>query len=137
MAINIHFFRDNKLEKLDYAKVLEFFDELPNFKIYYTDDEVQIVYRDTDFNFSYRYLITKKSKVEKTKCERIFRIAREVLIEVLNKGGEVSVKEFGKFHTKQTQERLYRNPITRRQFYSSPKKQITLKLFKNFKYSIK
>ena len=65
MAINIHFFRDNKLEKLDYAKVLEFFDELPNFKIYYTDDEVQIVYRDTDFNFSYRYLITKKSKVEK------------------------------------------------------------------------
>lgn len=63
MAINIHFFRDSSLEKLDFAKVLEFFDEYPNFKVYYTDDEVQIDYRDDDFKFSYRYLITKKSRV--------------------------------------------------------------------------
>jgi hypothetical protein len=63
MAIYIHFFRDSSLEKLDFAKVLEFFDSYPNFKIYYTDDEVQIDYRDDDFKFSYRYLITKKSRV--------------------------------------------------------------------------
>ncbi|MCK9471298.1 MAG: hypothetical protein WC006_04345 [Bacilli bacterium] len=63
MAINIHFFRDSSLEKLDFSKVLEFFDNYPNFKTYYTDDEVQIDYRDDDFKFSYRYLITKKSRV--------------------------------------------------------------------------
>ena len=63
MAINIHFFRDSSLDKLDFAKVLEFFDEYPNFKVYYTEDEVQIDYRDDDFKFSYRYLITKKSRV--------------------------------------------------------------------------
>ena len=63
MAIYIHFFRESSLEKLDFAKVLDFFENLPNFKIYYTDDEVQIDYRDDDFKFSYRYLITKKSRV--------------------------------------------------------------------------
>jgi hypothetical protein len=63
MAINIHFFRNSSLDKLDFSKVLEFFDNYPNFKIFYTDDEVQIDYRDDDFKFSYRYLITKKSKV--------------------------------------------------------------------------
>jgi len=63
MAIYIHFFRDNSLDKLDFAKVLEFFDNYPNFKIYYTEDEVQIDCRDDDFKFSYRYLITKKSRV--------------------------------------------------------------------------
>jgi hypothetical protein len=63
MAINIHFFRNSSLDKIDFSKVLEFFDTYPNFKIYYTDDEVQIDYRDDDFKFSYRYLITKKSRV--------------------------------------------------------------------------
>lgn len=63
MAINIHFFRNSSLEKLDFTKVLEFFDEYPNFKIFYTEDEVQVDFRDDDFKFSYRYLITKKSRV--------------------------------------------------------------------------
>lgn len=63
MAINIHFFRNSSLEKLDFTKVLEFFDEYPNFKTFYTEDEVQIDFRDDDFKFSYRYLITKKSRV--------------------------------------------------------------------------
>jgi len=63
MAIYVHFFRDSNLEKIDFTKVMDFFETLPNFKIYYTEDEVQIDYRDDDFKFSYRYLITKKSRV--------------------------------------------------------------------------
>lgn len=63
MALNIHFFRDNSLPKLDFIKVFEFFDNYPEFSIYYNDDEVEIVYVDNTFNFSYRYLITKKSRV--------------------------------------------------------------------------
>lgn len=64
MALNIHFFRDNNLEKLDFIKVFEFFDNYPEFTIYYNDDAVEIVYVDETFNFSYRYLITKKSQVQ-------------------------------------------------------------------------
>lgn len=61
--INIHFFRNSTLEKIDYSKVLEFFDSQSNFETYYTDDYVEILHKDPEFNFSYRFLITKKSKV--------------------------------------------------------------------------
>lgn len=63
--INIHFFRNSSLEKIDYAKVLDFFDNQPNCETYYTDDYVEIIHKDLDFNFNYRFLITKKSKVSK------------------------------------------------------------------------
>ncbi|MDD3191880.1 MAG: hypothetical protein PHP41_03920 [Bacilli bacterium] len=65
MIMNIHFFRKNSLEKLDYAKILEYFETLQNFKIYYTDDNVEIVYSDVEFSFTYRYLITRQSRVSK------------------------------------------------------------------------
>ena len=63
MAINIHFFRNNTLDKLDYEKVLEFFDELPNFEVFYTANDVEIVYNDKEFQFTYSYFITKVSQV--------------------------------------------------------------------------
>ena len=63
--MNIHFFRNSTLEKIDFNKVLEFFDTIPNFTTYYTDDEVEIEYKDKEFDFEYRYLITKKSRVSK------------------------------------------------------------------------
>ena len=65
VTMNIHFFRNSTLEKIDYAKVLDFFDNQPKFESFYTDDFVEIVYKDPEFNYSYRYLITKKSKVSK------------------------------------------------------------------------
>ena len=63
--INIHFFRNSTLEKIDYSKVLDFFDNQPNFETYYTDDYVEVIHKDPEFNFSYRFLITKKSRVSK------------------------------------------------------------------------
>lgn len=63
--INIHFFRNSTLDKIDYAKVLDFFDNQPDFETYYTDDYVEIIHKDSEFNFSYRFLITKKSRVSK------------------------------------------------------------------------
>jgi len=65
MPINIHFFRNNNLEKLDFNKLLDYFDTFPNFKTYYANDMVEIVYSDTEFSFTYRYLITKQSRVAK------------------------------------------------------------------------
>ena len=64
MPINLHFFRDNSLDKLDFARVFDFFDQLGFFEIYYTEEDVQIIAKDEDFRFSYRYLITKKSLVK-------------------------------------------------------------------------
>lgn len=63
MAINLHFFRDSNLDKLDFEKVLEFFDHHNEFRIYYDDEVVEVVYSDDVFGFSYRYFITKKSRV--------------------------------------------------------------------------
>lgn len=65
MAINIHFFRKSSLEKLDYEKVLEYFDTLPNFKTYVTEEYVEIAYSDVEFSFNYRYLMTKQSRVSR------------------------------------------------------------------------
>ena len=64
MAINIHFFRKSSLEKIDFDKVLDYFETLPNFKIYYTDEYVEAVCNDKDFEFEYRYLITRQSRVK-------------------------------------------------------------------------
>ncbi|HHU56425.1 MAG TPA: hypothetical protein GXZ48_07045 [Acholeplasmataceae bacterium] len=65
MALVIHFFRKNNLEKLDFSKVLEYFENQPNFKIYYVSDYVEIAYEDREFSFKYRYLITKQNRVPK------------------------------------------------------------------------
>lgn len=63
MAINLHFFRNSNLDKLDFEKVLEYFDQFDEFRIFYDDDVVEILYEDAVFGFSYRYFITKKSRV--------------------------------------------------------------------------
>lgn len=64
MAIAIHFFRDNELPKLDFASFFSFFDAYENFKVFYIENnEMEIEYRDPDFQFSYRYLVTKNNRV--------------------------------------------------------------------------
>ena len=65
VTMNIHFFRKSTLDKIDYSKVMDYFDNLPNFETFYTEEFVEIVHKDPEFNFSYRYLITKKSRVSK------------------------------------------------------------------------
>ncbi len=65
MHINIHFFRKSNLEKLDYSKVLDYFETLPNFKTFVAEDYVEVLYSDNEFDFKYRYLITKQSRVNK------------------------------------------------------------------------
>ncbi|MFA6627388.1 MAG: hypothetical protein WCT17_02515 [Bacilli bacterium] len=65
MNLYIHFFRKNSLGKIDYTKILEYFETLPNFKIFYTDDHVEMTYNDREFEFEYRFVITKQSKVQR------------------------------------------------------------------------
>jgi hypothetical protein len=63
MAINIHFFQDRNLERMDPVKLFAYFDELENFKIFYTDEYVEITARDKAFGLSYNYYLTKRSRV--------------------------------------------------------------------------
>lgn len=64
MPINIHFFRSGIKGRINYQEVLDYFQELPNFEIYYDKDEVDIIYTDDEFGFQYEYKITKVSQVK-------------------------------------------------------------------------
>ena len=65
LVMDIHFFRKSNLEKLDYEKVLDFFEQQGTFEIYYTDEVVEIQYKDPDFDLEYSYWITDRSRVNK------------------------------------------------------------------------
>lgn len=64
MTINIHFFRNTQNGRIDYAELLKYFQDQPNFEIEYDDKEVNIIYSDHEFGFKYMYQITKISKVK-------------------------------------------------------------------------
>ncbi len=63
MSSTIHFFRNRSLERIDYEKLICYFDELDNCKIYYNDDSVEMICTDQNFDFPYHFLITKRSRV--------------------------------------------------------------------------
>ncbi len=64
LTINIHFFRNAQKGRIDYAELLKYFQEQPNFEIEYDDHEVNLIYTDVEFGFKYMYQITKVSKVK-------------------------------------------------------------------------
>jgi nucleoid DNA-binding protein len=79
-------------------------------------------------------LLAKRSDIEKRELLKLCNEAKCLLLEVLSKGGKIELKDFGKIELKESKERLYRNPITKRLYYSNKKSYIKLKLFKKFKY---
>ena len=82
-------------------------------------------------------VLSKRTKLPRSKVGLVFDEFKSIIIEVTNKGGEVSLRDFGKFKAEEMKERLYRNPITKKFFFSSKKKHIKFTPFKNFKFSIK
>ena len=65
MFLNLHFFRKHSSGKLDYEKLINYFEEQENFKVFQTSEYVEIKYYDPEFNFSYRYLITRQCRVQR------------------------------------------------------------------------
>ena len=63
MCVSVHFFRNRSLERIDYEKLINYFDELEECQINVSDDSVEIIYNDPIFDFPYRFLITKRSQV--------------------------------------------------------------------------
>lgn len=82
-------------------------------------------------------IISKRTQLSKIKCEEVFKEFKKTIVEVLSKGEEVSIKNFGKFKVTETKERKCVNPITKRFYIVKPKKITTFKSYKNFKLCVK
>lgn len=82
-------------------------------------------------------IIEKKSNVKKSVIEKIFACSKDLIIEILNKNGKISLSDFGKFEVCVKPERLRKNPITKRFYYSESKKFVKFKPFKSIKFCIK
>ncbi len=63
MAITIHFFRNRNLKRIEYDKLINYFTDMPSFRRYDADDFVELLNLDENFELSYRFLITKRSRV--------------------------------------------------------------------------
>ncbi len=82
-------------------------------------------------------LLSKKTKLPLVHITKTIDCLKDLLIEILNKGGEVKLRNFGVMSVHEKDEKLYRNPITKRPCFSKKKKYVKIKLYKNFKYCIK
>lgn len=82
-------------------------------------------------------VISKRTALSKAKCGEVFNEFKRTLVEVLSKGEEVSIKDFGRFRVTETKERKCINPITKRFYIVKPKKITTFKSYKNFKLCVK
>lgn len=63
MPINLHFFSSTAKGRINYTTLLDYFQELPNFDIYYDNEVCDIIYTDNDFGFQYEFKITKGSQI--------------------------------------------------------------------------
>ena len=50
--------------RIDYEKLIDYFDSMETCHINYYEDVVEMVYTDPVFDFPYRFLITKRSQVK-------------------------------------------------------------------------
>lgn len=63
MSAIINFFKNRHLERIDYADLYAHFDEMPNCEVTSDDEQVTMLYHDEQFDFSYPFYITKRSRV--------------------------------------------------------------------------
>lgn len=82
-------------------------------------------------------IVAKKSNVKKSVVEKIFFSSKDLIVEILNKNGKLSLSDFGKFEVYVKPERLRKNPITKRFYYSESKRYVKFKPFKSIKFCIK
>ena len=60
----IHFFKSRSDERIDFEELIDnYFGAMKDTQISSDDEAVEIMLGMPDFNFSYRYLITKRSRV--------------------------------------------------------------------------
>lgn len=82
-------------------------------------------------------MLSKKTNLSKTKCEKVIDEFKTLILECCQKGEEISLRNFGKFKMQESKPRKFLNPQTKRYYICQPKKFISFKGYKNFKYSVK
>ena len=82
-------------------------------------------------------IVSKRANMSNVYIEKVFSIVKDLFVEVLNKGGKIKLKGFGAMEVRESKERLFENMITKRRYYSGGKKYVKIKLYKNFKFSVK
>ena len=82
-------------------------------------------------------VLSKRLNFSEMRTEKVLREIKNSIIEILNKGGEIKISNFGKFKVLENKERLCLNPITKRYFFIEKRKKVSFKAYKNFKFSIK
>jgi len=81
-------------------------------------------------------LMSKKTSIPKSKCDLLLNKFKEIILEVCAKGENVNLRNFGKFSMQERKERRFLNPQTKRYYICSPKKMISFKGYRNFKYAV-
>lgn len=81
-------------------------------------------------------MISKRTKIPKSKCDLFLNEFKSAILEVCLKGGDVSIRNFGRFSMQERKARKYLNPQTKRYYICKPKKLINFKCYNNFKYAV-
>ena len=81
-------------------------------------------------------IISKKSGLSEKQVHNVFNTFNEVLIDALCKGEDVAVAGFGKFYVKDRKGARRVNPITKRFYFSKPKKVTSFKAYKKLKLCV-
>jgi len=80
--------------------------------------------------------ISKKTQIPKSKCDLFLNEFRALILEACSKGDSINIRNFGKFSLEEKASRKFLNPQTMRYYVCKPKKIISFKGFKNFKYAV-
>ena len=59
MLTTINFFRSRKIERIDYADIILFFEKDLKCKVSYSEEDVKFAYLDEVFDVEYNFYITK------------------------------------------------------------------------------
>ena len=82
-------------------------------------------------------LMSRRTNLSKNKCDLFLSEFKEAILEVCCKGEDINLRNFGKFSLQEKKARKFLNPQTKRYYIAAPKKMISFKAFKNFKYSVR
>lgn len=82
-------------------------------------------------------ILSKRTNMSKTKCALFLSTFKETVLEVCNKGGEIVLRDFGKFSLKERKARQYLNPQTKRYYVASPKRFVAFKSFPGLAKNLK
>ena len=81
-------------------------------------------------------LMAKRTEISKSKCDRFLQEFKSAILEVCSKGGQINIRNFGRFSMQERKPRKFLNPQTRRYYICKGKRLISFKCHDNFKYAV-